>query len=448
MKTKIIKIMSLLLSLSMIFALAGCGNNATDSKADTESGSSNTEVKENPGWDEIKSKLPADASGKTIEVLTWNELSDVTGAPEVVKNFTKETGINVEWTVVSSMAEYFTKITARVAANDSPDVVRLSGANLGVLQVLQPLQNFEFDFTNSDWDSRIMDVYTFNGKTYATNMRNTLLQQPRCLIYNKNLISKYALDDPYALWKNNQWTWAKFEEICDIYLEEAGDGVTPWTSYRWADASDAYGSALIKREGDKFVSNVTDANLIKGWQTMTTMVQKKYTNNIRFDRNNFENGKVLFFTESPIGVRRTHYYFQKLKATGSVAIVPLPTVEGGTDEAIWSEVEAYGIPEGAPCGELSPYFLRYYLDADNYDKATFFADPTILDVYESLMSAEKIFINYDTEIITEDIGITGITLNAKLVNVKPAQIQATIDEQANLVKSAVDNANGMISKLE
>lgn len=447
MKSKAIKIISILLALAMTLSLAACGGSGDD-KTDTadKGGAVNSNSQ---GWKEIKAKIPADASGKSIEVFTWNDLSDVTGAPAVVENFTKETGIKIEWNKSGgTMDDYFTKVVARVASNDAPDIVRLRGTDLGVLQVLQPLDSFDFDFKSADWDSRIMDIYTFGGKTYATNMRNTLLQQPRCLIYNKKLISKYDLEDPYTLWKNGQWTWAKFEEICEIYADEAGDNATAWTSYRWADAADVYGSALIKREGDKFVANTDDGNLLKGWQTMTTLVEKGITNNIRFDRNNFENGKVLFFTESPIGVRRTHYYFQSLKSTGSVAIVPLPTVEGGTDAVIWSEVEAYGIPEGAPNGNLSPYFLRYYLDGDNYDKKTFFADPTILDVYESLMKADKIFVNYDTELITEDVGIGGIHLNARLVNAKPAQIKARIDENANIVKAAVDNANGMITKLD
>ena len=64
------------------------------------------------------------------------------------------------------------------------------------------------------------------------------------------------------------------------------------------------------------------------------------------------------------------------------------------------------------------------------------------------MKADKIFVNYDTELITEDVGIGGIHLNARLVNAKPAQIKARIDENANIVKAAVDNANGMITKLD
>ena len=448
MKTKAIKLIALLAAAVMVFTLAGCGGGGSSSTPDSsDTGNAGGEKGGYKTWEEIKATIPADAKGKTIEFFTWNQVTDVTGAPEVVENFEKETGIKINFNVNSgTIDDYMTKIIARVASQESPDIVRLRGTELGVLQVLQDLNTMDYDFSDEAWDTRISDIYTFGGKTYATTMRNTLLHQPRVMIYNKNLISKYDLEDPYTLWKQGKWTWEKFEEICQIYNDETEDSCYAWTSYRWAECPDAFGSAMIKREGDTFVSNVTDANLLRGWQYMTELRVEGITNNIRFDRPNFENNKVLFFTESPIGVRRTHYYFKNLKAAGAVAMVPVPTFEGGlgNDTVILSEVEAYGIPQGAPAGSLAPYFMRYYLDAENYDEKTFFADPTMLDVYKTIMASEKVFVNYDTELITEDVGKGGIHVNASIVNAMPANVKTKLDENANLVEAAVKNANGII----
>lgn len=131
-----------------------------------------------------------------------------------------------------------------------------------------------------------------------------------------------------------------------------------------------------------------------------------------------------------------------------MAIVPYPTVEGGNDKAIWGEVEAYGIPEGAPNADLVPYFLRYYLDADNYSKDTFFSTPTMLDVYETMMEAEEIYVNYDYALITEDVGMTGEKMCHTLVNVKSAQVKSKLDELANMVNAAVDSTNAQVAKLD
>lgn len=444
---KTVKLLSMLLCLFMAFNLAACGGGGESTDGDKDTDSTSQSGGNNSGWEEIKAKIPADAKGKSIEVYSWNKVTDVTGAADVIAQFEKETGIKVEW-VVGSYDDYATKIVARVASQDSPDVIRLKDINTGLLQVLEPLQNLDYDFTDEAWDTRIMDFYTFDGKTYGTNMRNTLLQQPRALIYNKNLISKYDLEDPYTVWKQGNWNWDKFEEICKTFTEEVDDSTyLAWTSYRWADAGDAYGSAMIKREGDRFVSNMTDANLLKGWQKMCQLREDGITNNLRFDIANFESGKILFFTESLVGVRRTHYYWADLKAQGALGAVPFPTMPDGTDATVWSEVEAYGIPEGAPNGNLVPYFLRYYLDSENYDKSTFFCDATMLDVHEALMKADKMFVNYDTGLITDDVGKGGIHINASVLNVSAAQVKSQLESYAGLVQAAVNNTNGILDKI-
>lgn len=447
MNNKIIKILSLLLSVVMVFSLAGCGKKSA-SQSGTNGGVNQT-GNTNLSWEEIKASIPSDAKGKTIEVISWNKITDVTGAQQVVDKFTKETGINVKWTLFSggTMADYRTKVVGLVSAKQSPDVVRLDSLHLGMLKVLQPLQDINYNFNDAAWDKRVMDVYTFGDKTYGTNMRNTLLQQPRTLIYNKNLISKYDLEDPYTLWKQGEWTLEKFEEVCEIFNEESDDTSYAWTSYRLSDIADIYGAPMIKRNGDTFTLNMNDPNLLKGWQKMTSLREEGITNNMRFDRTNFENGKILFFTESPIGARTTHFYFQSLKSTGALAIVPYPTVGGGTDAVVWGEVEAYAIPKGAPNANIVPYFLRYYLDGDNYDKNTFFPDKTILDVYETLMKSEKMFVNYDYALITEDVGRSGEKMCHGIINVKSAQVQSKLDEYAPLVDAAIKNANGIASEL-
>ena len=442
------KLLCIALSVIMLFAVVGCGDN---SGAQSQNGGNDTAKQEgntNLSWDEVKALIPSDANGKTIEVISWNKLTDVTGAQQVVDNFTKETDIKVKWTLFNgTMADYRTKVVALVSSKQSPDVVRLDNLHLGLLKVLQPLNKVNYNFSDSAWDTRVMDFYTLGGNTYATNLRNTLIQQPRTLIYNKNLINKFDLEDPYTLWKQGAWTLEKFEEVCQGFTDQCDESSYAWTSYVMSDIADIYAASMIKREGDKFVSNMSDPNLLKGWQKITSLREAGITNNMRFDLTNFENGKVLFFSESPIGARTTHYYFQTLKSQGALGLVPYPTAEGGTKAALWGEVEAYGIPKGAPNADLAPYFLRYYLDADNYDKNTFFPDKTMLDVYETLMQSEEIFANVDRALITEDVGVSGDKMCHGIINVKPAQVKSKLDEYAPLVDAAVKSANDAVSKL-
>lgn len=252
------RILCLMLSVFMALSMAACGGKSDSDTKGNSSGGSNLSAGGYKTWDEIKSAIPSDAKGKTIQVYSWNKITDVTGAADAVKKFTEETGINVYW-VVGNYDEYTTKIAGMVSSQQSPDIVRLKDIDTGLLQVLQPLQGINYDFTDEAWDTRVMDFYTFDGKTYATNMRNTLLQQPAALIYNKNLISKCDLEDPYSLWKQGNWNFDKFVEICEEFTEVMSDDNTylAWTSCQWSDITSIYGSGMIKREGDRFVSNMS-----------------------------------------------------------------------------------------------------------------------------------------------------------------------------------------------
>ena len=115
---------------------------------------------------------------------------------------------------------------------------------------------------------------------------------------------------------------------------------------------------------------------------------------------------------------------------------------------MYGEYEAYGIPAGAKNALAACYFLRYYLDAANYDESTFFADKTILEVYKSLRANTNVYCNYDHCIVTEDIGTAAIHLNAQLVNKPKAQIKSKLDEIAPQVDAAVKAANSKLSSIK
>lgn len=473
MKINFKKTVSLLTALALCFAFAGCNNSSTTSTeswieedvvikgSTTQSSGSKNSTDGNQSaqtnnngkalsWNEIKAQMPSALRGTTVTLWDWNNVSDRPGASDVIDKFTKETGIKVNFVRQSGGTdEYATKVTAAVASNKAPDIVRLRGYEMGLINSLQPVENIKFDFNDKAWDSRVLNYYSFGGKRYAVNLQDTLYQQPYMLIYNKNLIGKYDLEDPYTLWKQGKWTITKFEEILKTFKEEARNDYTAWTSYQFEDVANWYGQSLVMRNGDKFVNNTSNKNLVKGLQTYSNWVEKGYVTSVRFDRTNFENGKILFFTESPIGLRRTHYYFAELKKAGSLSAVPNPTVDGGLskDTTMISEFEAYGFPKGAPNAVGAAYFLRYFLDANNYDKNTFFTDKTVLDVYETLMKNSKVFKNSDYYLITADNGTRGEAMAEKLAAARSNQIVTTLDGFSPVVNNNVKSVNSIVGHL-
>lgn len=414
-------------------------NNQTSSNVQ----SSNTVVKDK------LSEVPKSLKGTTITVYTWNAANDVPGATTIIKEFQSKTKIKVSWKV-GSYDNYKSEIAAMVAAKNSPDVIRLRGVEPGIISLMDPVTATGYDFKEDIWDSFVSKTYTFNGKVYAVNRSNTLLQQPFVMFYNRDLITKYDLNDPYAIWKRNKanWNWDTFLKMCEDYKKVAGPDAIPWMAHGYKDIAWTYGADLIKRNGDTFVSNMKDANLLKGYQKIMELKEKKIVG-FGWDMNGFNTGKYLFFGPPIISARRTHFDLTDLKAKGSLGVVPYPCVAGQTTyyQSV-GEVEAYGIPKGAKNAAAVPYFLNMYLDGDKYDSKSFFSDKTILDVYNWCMNETTLVPEYGRYIYQLDLGGTDYTnWTNELKNASPDQMQTILSKYEPVVNRAVKQANDSIAGL-
>lgn len=391
---------------------------------------------------EIISKVPASLKNTTVNIYSWNEPGAVTTAESVIADFTKKTGIKVNW-MTGTYINYATEITAMIAANNAPDIIRLRGFDPAVLSLMQPLSSSNFDFSGSVWDHDLMNYYTLNKKAYAVNVKNSLINQPMVLMYNRDLIGKFDLGDPYTLFKENKWTWSKFTELLNDFKSEAGSGYYAWSPFHyWEYTISVAGSDIIKFNGSKFSSDVNNAVYAKTLAVMSKMqsdglLASKYANS------SFNNGNILFMSDGIIGARRTHFYFTKLKETGSLGVVPLPKIDGqSTYYQVMSEYEAYGIAKGASNPGAVPYFLSYYLNADNYESNTFFNDATMLDVYKWCMSQKNKVQSY------------GHAASPKVVNdiydpkAASSQIATKMQQNAPLVEKAVKELNDKLATIK
>lgn len=78
------------------------------------------------------------------------------------------------------------------------------------------------DLTDPLFVKSLTDYYTFNGKTYATHTGEPLAFG---MFFNKILLAKLGLENPYDLVEKNEWTFAKFREMClAANMDLTGDG--------------------------------------------------------------------------------------------------------------------------------------------------------------------------------------------------------------------------------
>ncbi len=407
-------------------------------------GGSSTELT----WDQVKAKMPANLKGSTIVFFNWNELNSITDAQKAVNAFTKDTGVKVDYQV-GNYQTYVTEIAAMQAAKKAPDVVRMKDLNPALLAMLQPLSKTGYDFSDAAWDQDVMTRYSYKGVSYATNMVNTVMQQPDVLLYNKKLLSKYGLDDmdPYALWKKGQWNYDKFVEVLTAFKDEAGDSYLPFSYFKSQSFAQLQGSDFVLYTENGFKNNVTDPKLTDGLRKMIQLREDGLiSENGAYQRQAFEAGNVLFFHDAIIGARKTHFYFTSLKAEGTLGIVPLPQI-GNTYTQLFAELEAYAVPIGAKNAAAVPYFLRYWLDADNYNVNQFFTNKIALEVYNHCMKQKNRLMTYNYGYVMTNENGFGDKL-ASIMRSTAAGVATHLNSMKNELESAVRGTNRILDKLQ
>ena len=429
-------------------------NGSSNVTTSTTTGSTNSDRlnsnKKAATWAQIKAKIPAGSSGKTLTVYDWNPESEVRGMADVNKKFASETGIKINYTVVN-YGSYFSKIAAEVSAKNAPDAVRIQNVRRNELSNLQPMQNLGFDFSDPAWDDNVIDAYTFNGNIYGVNMVGSPYYCPYLVYYNTNLIETYGLDDPYELFKKGKWTWDKLWEMCEDFLDEAdGDDFIGLSTMAGMEYQLAFNKPAITydKKTNTFKHNLQDANFIQSWKIYANYYDKGLISLALTNNDAFDAGKLLFNISMGIAARAGSAYFTDLRAQDAVACVPLPALKTGTkDYQLLGEVQAFGIPKTAKNAALVPYYLRYYFDPNNYDMKNFYNVDHAADVI-AYVQKKNPAIDWQGTIMSKDTTqFTAAQFIDKLKSEGSANVQMNLDSFIPSVNKAIAEAQSFFASL-
>ncbi len=447
----------LLLAFVMLLSIVACGNDKpvvdddffTDSKESISngetsndkqpSGSGNQNTAGGKTWKELLASMPEKLRGTTVTFFNWNPPSEYTGATTVMNNFTKETGIKIEW-VTQDYDTYLTKLASMVASDTAPDFARTRGPLVANMQSFQPLSAAKFDFTDAAWDKDVMKDYSIKDKAYATSLNNTHLGSMSVMFYNKALIDKYDYEDPYKLWKDGKWTWDKFLDMTKEFKKDAGTefGAGAW---EWSGLSLIFGvGGPYEYDGTKYRSVLNESKFISVTQELADLYN---TDNLihEYGSGEFDRGELLFWSGFSIYGRRLNSYFSTLKRAGTLYAVPLPSVDG---QKVYyqgrNEYEAYALVKGAKNPEAVPYFLRYFLNPDNYDLDAFWTNGQMAEVYNWCMSQPTKIWTVDYWNKQDQMGFD------RIKKVKGNQVKNFVDSYGNQVIQRVNELNAIIDK--
>ena len=195
MKSKVLRILSIVIALVMIVALAACGGKAVQEKPADTAAKAEEPKKEEPKKEEVKKEEPV-----TVKVWTlWTESADDSNKKafyRVLENAKKDLpNFTIEHDATENEA-YKTKLKTAIAANEAPDVFFAWGAGfvkpfVDAGKVL-PLDEFLNDGTKDKLGAGNATNFTFEGKIYGL----TAYQWVAALYCNKELFEKNSVKIP------------------------------------------------------------------------------------------------------------------------------------------------------------------------------------------------------------------------------------------------------------
>lgn len=323
----------------------------------------------------------------------------------------------------------------------------------------------QFDYINLDapwYDKDANETFSIGNKLFFTTGDITILNKvcSISMLFNKQLIETYGLDNPYDLVKEHKWTYDKVIQMAKAVTKDTDGEAGMSTKDTWGmlaahmDALNFYGAAgqkLCLKDSDDF------PYLAFGDETTFTIAQKIINDMIEAGTwvvyaqdfedpiwvtslDAFKEGRILF---RPSGFSAT----TKLRLAGTdFGIVPMPLWNENQDEYYTycgtGEVAGVAIPACA----ADPEFSAYMIEAISCESKNYIT-PAYVEINlkgkdvqddESLEMLNIIFANitYDTGEIYRFGGIN--TLFADLVKNKQNTLRSEYDSRLNKIEDAID----------
>lgn len=479
MKVKNIqRVLCFLLSFSIIFIVAGCGDsgdtesyleseiitgeyfddeagnsNATsDGKNITSSINSNGENTDNNEVDDSKGEaaqpikdpyanIPSELRGTTVKFATWIDHKSNESA-SVLKNFTAKTGIKVELVSVPQSG-YMTKLVSMIATDNAPDVFVDNNEFPTSLKIAQPLNSY-INLKDPIWDQNIKELGTINGRTFIINGADVHWNFVTGMFFQRAIAEENGIKTPYDYRDEGNWNWDTLRQFMIDYSNIPGEH---WGGY--IDAKDLFktcGAPLVKYSDGTFSSGISDPNLTKTYQFYLDLLKNGYIADTVKQEFMCDGRQALFFYSS-WNMTKSAYMWETLDLS-KMGFIEAPSFAGNNNPTYAAALRAYGICQGSKNPKAAGYFLRYFLDVANYDENEVWKNASIAkEMVERVRKANsKMKPCYDfslncMNLVNSNLGST--TFN-ELKSSDPMQIATVLKSKEKIMKNSAAKANSVI----
>lgn len=441
--------LAIILVVAMALTVAACGGNGneTNNGEINNSGLSSDELTSLAiDSDALLATMPEELKNTKIVFLSWYN-PDEREEKTVIDAFEEKTGITVEYRIADHSG-YISTVATMIATNEQLDVMRIKQPSIAAFKLLQPLTVTGFDYSGEEWDHYTMGLYTVGETCYAAALRYTNYFSPTMLFYNKEVVADMGFEDPYELWKDRKWTWAKFQEMCTTWVNENG------SEYRGAYIMDyphsTMGTGFYNKteDGITYELDLTQQDVIDSYKFLAEGAQSGLYD---FNYDGFDQAKpkMLFGAMDATALQQSSAYFPKTRMRGQLMTVAFPywDLNGYTFDDYhvpMKENLGFGIPKTAKNAKAVPYFLAYMANLANYNTGVgeggmFFSEQA-KEAYMELLTFEKRAYDPSPTIAGYDGTIEAFTWEI-VKTVAPSQINSWLQEREYIMTNSLELYN-------
>lgn len=354
------KILALLLTLAMVFALCACGQTAAPAASEAPA----EESTEAPAGDEITLDVIICQYGPNTQ--EWFLGSGMDGTNFVDKFEAANPGVKLNLEVVS-WNDVYTVVDTRIASGQAPDILNIDVfANYANEGLLEPVSQYCPEELYNDFFPSFIEQSVIDGTVWAVPD----LASARALYYNVDMFEEVGIEPPA--------TWAELEDAAQAIVDFYDGEVYPWGIDMTTDegqAAFAYytwgnGGGFVDAEGNWALNSAENVEAI---EYAIGLVNKGYTNpnpatQTRYDlQDMFAAGKLAMC----IAPNSMPTYCADKGSTVNMATTAIPANEGKTSSSVgvMDRIMAFkdeSAPDQAARDEAIGKFLTFFYDPENY----------------------------------------------------------------------------------
>ena len=297
---KIRRILSALLSLTVVLSITACGGNGAD--AATQPTTTTTTIDDDIENPVDVSEIDVDAGLKNDTKFDPCTLSyignyDMTKAGDVkpaVKYFESTYGCDFDVTIVAydQMEE---KILLLIQGDQAPDLVDKQDNTFPhwMSKNMYTALDEYIDLSQPQWEGceSFVERYSWGGKHYYYPWSYEV--SPFWCIYNRGLFAEQGIDDPYELYQNGDWTWDTFKQ-CMVDFVGGDDNKLGCYGYYGTGFINSAGATLVDIVDGKLVNNLNNST-VEHVQNYLETLRKEGLSDLDYgDYNNVAQEPVIY----------------------------------------------------------------------------------------------------------------------------------------------------------